>query len=320
MSAQTREEFLQARRLRIGGSDISAILGISPWKTPVALWDEKTRERTESLEDRDNRMVKTRGKRWESVVAEMLVEELEANGHKVEIVTANCRYTDSLYDVFACEIDFEIRLDGEDEITNCELKTVHPFKTREWGESGSDQLPVHYTAQGMWGLGVTRRRRCIMAPLFGADEIRTFPIYRDESTIAGMRERAQRFWEDHVLTRIAPPAIELEDAERLYRKETEGSVIEANDELTGKILRLRATDKLIKAQQAEADALEFELKLSMADAAEIVVDGKSAITWKERPHSYLDQEALRREQPALSRKYTRKGSSRVFTLKSFGWK
>lgn len=32
------------RRRYIGGSDVAAVLGISPWRTPLQLWEAKTRE------------------------------------------------------------------------------------------------------------------------------------------------------------------------------------------------------------------------------------------------------------------------------------
>ena len=47
--AATREEWLAQRKLGIGGSDAAAILGLSPWKTNVQLWEEKTGRR----EDQD---------------------------------------------------------------------------------------------------------------------------------------------------------------------------------------------------------------------------------------------------------------------------
>jgi len=306
MSAVMTQPPVVDRRKFLGGSDIAAVLGLSPWKTPVALWEDKIKP---PVEDGDNRRAKSRGKRWESVVAEMLTEELQAQGHEVEIVSSNQRYIDRQHDFFACEIDFEIRLDGAREITSVELKTVHPFKAREWGDSGSDDLPVHYTAQAMWGLGITGRSMCIVAPLFGADEIKVFPVLADADTIAGMRARGLHFWTRHVMPRLAPDPIALEDMERLYPREADGSRLVADDELTSKILRLRALDRGIKAQQAEFDALEFDIKRAMQVASEIEVDGKTAITWKERKTSWLDQEALKLEHPKIHRALTRKGVS-----------
>lgn len=43
----TRHEWLDDRKQGIGGSDAAAVLGLSPWKTNVELWEEKTGRREE---------------------------------------------------------------------------------------------------------------------------------------------------------------------------------------------------------------------------------------------------------------------------------
>jgi putative phage-type endonuclease len=53
----SREEWLQARKNYIGGSDAAAILGLNPWKTNVDLWEEKT-GRKEAADISDNEAVK----------------------------------------------------------------------------------------------------------------------------------------------------------------------------------------------------------------------------------------------------------------------
>lgn len=304
----------------IGGSDISAVLNLSPWRSAVQLWEDKIKPR---VEGGGGKKVKSRGKRWESVVAEMLVEELVRQGHTVEIVATNARYIDKDFPMFACEIDFEIRLDGEREITNVELKTVHPFKSSEWGASESDTVPVWYLAQALWGLGITGRYRCIVAPLFGADEIRTFTVEREEDTITGLRNQAAKFWGEHVLPKVSPPPKRPIDADVLFPLESEALVLPADDGLTAKLLRLRAIDKEIKAREAEAEMLEFEIKLAMGKAEEVTVDTagelKSAATWRQRNVTYLDQAALKEDHPQLHKQYTIKQKKRVFQLKQFGW-
>ena len=307
-----------ARHKFIGGSDIAAVLGISPWKTPLDLWRDKTTPRIEG----ERKAVFTRGIRWESVVAEMLVESLKAAGHEVEIVSSNQRYRDSELEFMAAEIDFELRLDGAEEITNCELKTVHPFRMRDWGESGSDELPVHYTAQVMHGLGVTRRKNGLLAALFGADELRTYPVAADQETISAMRSRAFDFWVNYVLTGIAPPPINIADVDYLFNKDGgESKPLLADDELSAKVMRLRAINAEVKAREAEADALEFELKRSMGNCTEIVMpNGKKAIEWRTRSGSWFDETAYKEADPKGYKTLLRKWEKRVFTLKPFDTK
>ena len=51
---QTREEWLQARGKRIGGSDAAAVLGMSPYMTNEQLWEIKTGRREQpDISDKD---------------------------------------------------------------------------------------------------------------------------------------------------------------------------------------------------------------------------------------------------------------------------
>lgn len=50
----SRDEWLAERRKGIGGSDAAAALGLSPWKTNVQLWEEKTgRREDEDISDKE---------------------------------------------------------------------------------------------------------------------------------------------------------------------------------------------------------------------------------------------------------------------------
>lgn len=307
------EEHVRSKLL--GGSDIASVLGISPWRTPLDLWRDKVTPRVEGA---NPKRVFTRGVRWESVVAEMLTESLERDGHKVEIVAHNRRYRDQTYDFMAAEIDYEVRLDGAAETTNVELKTVHPFKMREWGESGGDDLPVHYMAQVMWGLGVTRRQHGLLAALFGADELRTYPVEADPETITAMRDRAVAFWLDYVLTKTAPPPTTLNDLDGMFPTDSDRLPVLADEILCADVLRLRAINAEIKAREAEAEAIEFRVKAAMRDATEIQMpNGKTAATWKERKGSWFDDAAFKKADPKAAKEYTRAWTKRVFTLKPF---
>lgn len=301
------------RRKYIGGSDISAILGVSPWRTIVDLWADKIQP--PAIEPR--KKVFQRGERWESVVAEMLTLDLQHQGHKVEIVGRNRRFIDAEHPMFAAEIDFEIRLDDETDITNVEIKTVHPFKAHQWGESGTDDVPLWYIAQAMWGLGVTpdARKRCIVVPLFGADELRTFPVFRDQETIVAMRQRALTFWTQHVLTQIAPEPLVLSDLDHIFPQASKRPALIADSDLEEKYLRLRAIQAEIKARESEGALLEFQLKRAMQDCEELLVDDKVACTWKSRKSGWLDQNGLKEAHPKIHREFFRNGQTRVFMVK-----
>jgi putative phage-type endonuclease len=301
------------RRRYLGGSDIAAVLGISPWTTPLQCWERKTAPHPPA--DVDSK-AKRRGRRWEGVVAEMLTEELRGKGHAVEIVASNRRYTDPDMPYLAAEIDFEVRLDGADEITNVELKTVHPFKAGEWGEAGTDEAPLWYVAQVMYGLGVTRRRHGMVAALFGADDLKSYPVERDDVTIAAMRARCEVFWQ-LVELGIRPDPTTLADLDRLYRGDEAVPPVEADGALAQQVMQLRALKAQGKAVEAEIERVEFEIKHAMGDAFELQIPGerKPAITWKPRKWSRFDTSAFKTAHPDLHLQFTSRGESRVFLTK-----
>jgi putative phage-type endonuclease len=303
------------RQKLLGGSDIAAVLNISPWKTPLDLYNDKIKPRTGD----GYKAVFARGIRWESVVAEMLVERLENQGHKVKVLAANKRYRDQEHTFMASEIDYEVVLDDDDEITNVELKTVHPFRMRDWGDSGSDDLPVHYTAQVMHGLGVTRRNKGMLAALFGADELRTYPVMADQETIAAIRARAVAFWTDHVLAGVPPAPVNLEDLSNLFSHEAADTpALLADEGLTDIALRMRAARAQIKAGEAEALALEFQIKLAMKDAGQLILpNGKVAFEWKNKSGKYLDETGLKEAHPKIAKEFMKTWEKRVFTVKPF---
>lgn len=308
------------RQKFLGGSDIAAVLGISPWRTPLDLFRDKTTPRIE--DDQRKRSLFRRGSALEPFIAELLVESLAAQGHSVEIVSANTRYQDPEHSMFAAEIDYELRLDGADDITNCELKSVSPFNVKGWGESGTDELPLHYMAQVMWGLGVTDRKQGILAALFGFDDFRTYPVPADVETIAAMRQRALAFWTDHVLTGTPPAPLNAADIARVFPSESkDGPPLLADESLTAKVLRLRACREEGSAREAEAEAIEFEIKLAMRDASELILpNGKSAVEWKTRSGTSLDSTRLKDAHPALHKEFLKPWTARVFRVKAFDTK
>jgi len=167
------------RRKWIGGSDVAAILGISPWKTPLQLWNDKTQPAMPET-DAARLRVLNRGKRMEPYILDMIRDE-----HGVNVIAANERYTDQAVDYFACEIDAEAQDEMRGHI-NIEIKTVHPFKVKEWGEELTDALPLHYLAQVQWGLGITRRQHCDVYALIG-DDLKRYAVEADGELIATLR-------------------------------------------------------------------------------------------------------------------------------------
>jgi predicted phage-related endonuclease len=307
------------RQKFLGSSDIPALVGRCPkaWSrnTPLALWHDKITPRVQS--EAPARGVLKRGKRWEGAVGEMLTEELERGGHKVQILNSNKRYQDPQIPYFAAEIDMEVLLDDDPEIVNVELKTVHPFKLGEWGESGSDEAPDWYVLQCWWGLGITGRKHTILAPLFGADELRTFIIERDDAVIGTLRDRGQRFWSEHVEKNVAPDPQTMADLMLLFPHEKPATIVYATDEVYEQCLELRSINTQINAWEQRQELLEYRIKHYMGanEALHLTGAPKPIATWKDRKVTSLDQTGLKEKYPKIHKEFVREGKARVFLLK-----
>lgn len=253
------------RRKFIGGSDIAAILGISPWKTAADLWLDKITPPAPETDGKEAQRVKARGTRLEPYMLDMIREE-----YNYRIDARNTRYIDQKVPFFACEIDAEGGPADEPMRGNIELKTVHPFKAKEWGDIETDTLPLHYLAQVQWGLGITSRTHCTVFALIG-DDLRLYRVVRDDETIDAMRRRAEHFWNEYVARKVQPPldyadSRTLETLRRLYPG-TDGSTIDATAAHEHWRAVLETAADMVKKYEGVVDGAKAHLLAEMGNAA-----------------------------------------------------
>jgi putative phage-type endonuclease len=312
----------------IGGSDIAAILGVSPWKTAYELWEEKTTDWHEaSTEERDK--VLRRGKKLEPMVVEMLQEE-----HDVWVLDRNQIHVDEEHPFLRAEIDFEYSLSyieaggsGVHEIGNGDIKTVHPYAAGDWGAEGTDEFPAYYGAQFQFGLMVTGRTHTKVGALIGADDLRVYEVDRDEEIIAYIRKAAVDFWTNHVLANVPPGIKSSEDASKVLSR-FEGFAWAGNEEVWGQVRELKEVKVGQKALEAKREALEIAVKVALANAATekgvdgdstkfaiLGPDGKVACSWNEQSTGRIAVKLLRAEHPDIAELFTETTKHRVLLTK-----
>lgn len=292
------------RRKYIGSSDVAAILGISPWRTALDVYLDKTQPPAEEKLDPGRARAMTRGKRMEPYVIDLLAEETG-----LQIIARGNRYIDPELPFVAAEIDAEAA-SGE----NIEIKTVSPFKAKEWGDQQTDEIPLHYTAQVMHALMVTRREVCTLGVLIGADDFRIYRVERDEETIAAIREREIAFWHGNIEAGVPPEPASVADIARLYGHDA-GTAIEASDDVLRQLNDLRNLNAQIKELAARADACKEAIQIYMADAAILTAGGKPAATWKSQEARAFDSSAFKEAHPDLYEQFRITRTSRVFRIK-----
>ncbi|WP_186824495.1 YqaJ viral recombinase family protein, partial [Bacillus licheniformis] len=135
-----RQAWLEARRRGIGGSDVSAILGLNKWKSPIQLYMDKIGE--SPLEDNESEAARL-GNLLEDIVAQ---EFSRRKGLKVKKRNAILQH--EKYPYFLANVDRLIV--GRKEGLECKTATV--YKRDEWT---ADSVPDAYFVQCQWYMSVT---------------------------------------------------------------------------------------------------------------------------------------------------------------------
>lgn len=290
------------RRDYIGSSDIAAVLGISPYCSPVELY---LRKRGEADEQSDNPVLR-RGRRLEPYVADMYADEtgrilmpaVPVIGIEPWMRASPDRYSDSI----------------TDGLRVLEIKTANPFTRRDWGDAGTDQVPVYYTAQVQWQLMVTGYAKADLAALIGLDDFRVYTIEADAEIQRSMLERAREFWA-RVQEGRPPEPHSPEDVAALFPQHEAGAVVEANDVDLSQLAELRGVIQMIKEGEAREAELKTALQMRLGAAEALTLDGIPLATWKTQDRKSVDVKALRAAHPDIAEAFERVGKSRVFRVK-----
>ncbi|MFM2084312.1 MAG: hypothetical protein RLY95_1130 [Pseudomonadota bacterium] len=178
----SRVDWLQHRGAGIGSSDAAVAIGLSPYKSPLTLWLEKTkRKESEDISDKDAVIW---GIALEPVLA---IEYAKRTGRKVRRVNSLLQHSE--YSFMLANLDRETicPFNGTGIL---EIKTAGYHSAPQW----DDGVPIAYQCQVLHQLAVTGHDWADVAVLIGGQDFRIYRIERDDAKIADLIEREQHFW------------------------------------------------------------------------------------------------------------------------------
>ena len=298
------DNFLVNRRQGIGGSDIAAILGVSKFKTALEVYLSKTTEQPEQQGEHlywghalENPIID----RFIQDTGALVIRQPEMRRHPQHqwaIANADALITDSAGNPQAI----------------LEIKTSSAFKSREWGADDTDEVPIEYIAQVQWYMWIYDVQEAYLAALIGGNQYRQYHITRDDELIAMLAEKAQAFWQNHVIPRIPPEPQDGEDAQKLYPHDNGDTAEADSDTLTAyaELRELKAQEKELKAQIAAKEDL---LKIKIGSYSAMQANGNTLFTWKAQSSSRFDSSAFKNAHPDLYQQYTKTSETRVLRLK-----
>ena len=278
---------MEARRKGIGGSDIAAICGLSPWKTSLQVFLDKTSPTPTAFEESERMKM---GKVMEPVIADLFKE---TSGLYVERCNAQLQHPSN--PIFMANIDRACIKTGlprnrktgefnlEAEILEC--KNVGEWAFRRMFNEAEESIPLHYRCQVQWYLGVTGLQSGYLAALVDGWHFVQFHVERDANDIAAMQEIGAKFWQDHVLKGIPPPPENAADVLRLFPRSAPKSIL-ASGEIETALKRLAEVKAQLKEMEGKKESLEDSIKAYFGEHDTLkTLDGVTLATWKSNTDS-----------------------------------
>jgi putative phage-type endonuclease len=193
-----------ARAGRVGGSDIAAILGLSPWTSRFSLWHERKGLVPQQAEKPEM----TWGKRLEPVICDAFQE-----GHPEFTVVrkSGAVFAHQLRDWQVASPDALLarhQMQMGESPSGLEVKTDR-FDIG-WGPTGSVEIPLYYRCQVQWCMDVFDLPEWHVAFLCSGSDYREYLIKADPADQQLMRDAARGFLD--TLVRDERPSIDDHDA------------------------------------------------------------------------------------------------------------
>jgi len=310
-------DFTQDRTKYIGGSDIGAILGLSKFRTPLEVWMEKTGKETKQSDSLPLRF---------GSFAEEFVASEYARATGFELLHDESIYIHPAHPFMSAHIDRFVLGDaignrlGSTATRLLECKTANPFARGEWGEPGTDQVPMSYLCQCIWYMAITGIEQCDLAVLFGNSDFRIYKITRDMELEALVIEKALHFWNEYVLKDVPPPAQTEGDYQALFKKSDPSKTIEANPKTVELIRQLQSLSTKSGDVDEQITQIKQHIMNEMKEAEVLSYQGNVIATWKAPKLSFrLDSKRLEQEAKEVYERFKMPvQTSRRLVIKSLG--
>ena len=279
-----RDAWLKLRTMGIGGSDAGTIVGDNPWKSPYALWLEKTGQLVP--EDISGTDPVYWGTTLEDIVAKEFTKRTGKRVRRCGTMQSN--------DVPWMLANVDRLVIGEK--AGLECKTTNAFNIKAWQDDG---LPNAYYWQCQHYMMVTGLPTWYIAVLIGGQHYDYKCVPRNDDDIDYLAQKEEEFW-DRVQTMTPPPIDGSRSTTEAIQDQYPGGQTEPVE------LPREAADALALIDNAKAERKRLDdvimtneniIKCLMGDD-EIATIGDRKVTWKnQKGRITVDTKKLKKEFP-----------------------
>lgn len=291
-------EQIEARKSHIGASDMAAIMGLSPWRSPWDVWADKTGKLDGQANENDSMHA---GNRFEAGVLDEAEARLGPLRRNIVVPGPG---------PLASTLDGQLIADD----VPVEAKFIGAFGqvSADWGEEGTDEIPDIYLIQTHVQMICTGKPIAHLVAFLCGQGFKHYPVERNSDLAAAIVETAADWWQRHVVADVPPTDSKpSEEIVKRIRREP-GSVVTID---MGVVEEWQAArEERLAAEKREKEAKRaVEAALGTAEAGQLE-DGRM-VTYLEQSRAGFDKDRLKAEQPDIYAKYQATSRFRVMRLK-----
>ncbi|NUQ88930.1 MAG: hypothetical protein HOQ43_10760 [Glycomyces artemisiae] len=183
------EEWHHARMDRLGGSEIAAVLGLSPWESRFSLWHRKQGIGAPTVE--------TDEMRWGRLLEAPILAEFERRHAGEFDLNADGITLANRERPWQIATPDGILIHPEDAGITLGIVEVKTARTADgWGLEGTDEVPVYYRTQALWYLDALGLSVAHFAVLIAGSEYREYIVRADADEAAILRDAGAEFRAD----------------------------------------------------------------------------------------------------------------------------
>ena len=267
-----REEWLRERMKGVGGSEMAAILGLSPWQGPHDVWARKTGRMPEQ-EDTFRFKV---GRFFEAPIAQLYADRERVSLSRIDGLMRHPT---------APIVGTPDRLIVAGKNRGLEIKTASPSYRHHWGEEEyTDDVPNYYLVQVATYMMLADLPEWDIAVMFGFQErdMRIYRVQRDAELEGMLIYRATTFWNRFVLGDEEPAIDGSEGCSDYIKRRYPKNIYDVRDadeaetEIIASLVKARGDTKYAAAVEGK---LENQVKAMIGDA-EGIWSAEGKFMWK----------------------------------------
>lgn len=301
---ENKQEWLRERKNYLGGTDLAAIAGLSPYRTALDVYLDKTSD--------DITCETNAAMRWGTLLEDVVANEYSEVIGQTTAIEPNTIYHPE-YKFLGANID---RWVGNKEYV-LECKTAGFTKAKEWGDLGTEQIPELYLIQVAYYAAMCDVYKVDIAVLIGGQDFRIYTYERNKELEDKIIKIGINFWSNHIEKRVPPKCVNTRDTFHLFPQSNYQEIV-AESNIMEKLEQLKSLKKEENRIADTIEKLKTDIQEFMRDY-DVLIDNQGNViaTWKNTvPKSFFDVKKFKDEAKELYLKYvSHVKQSRVFLIK-----